>query len=173
MEIAIPEKILFETDVYTVENNLEARKGKVRITEDRLLFESADEVKIAYISSIKTLKIKKDEKMGFLIAGLIFLFASIALFSFLPRIDSFLSAVLFFILPTVMLVVSFLLIYWWNLTKSYLLSLFMEFGKEVEIRSKNFDNLLEIANAIELVKMGAVRRLTQRKNEESKTLNYL
>ncbi|MFN3384804.1 MAG: hypothetical protein ACK401_07925 [Archaeoglobaceae archaeon] len=173
MEIAIPEKVLFETNVYTVENDLKAKKGRVRITENRVLFESVEEVKIAYISGIKTLKIKRDEKMGFLIAGTIFLFASLALFSSLPRIDSFLSAVFFFILPTVMLTISFLLIYWWKLTRSYLLSLFMEFGKEVEIRSQKFDDLLEIANAIELVKMGAVKRLPLRKNGESKALSYL
>ncbi|MEM1578102.1 MAG: hypothetical protein QXN34_01990 [Archaeoglobaceae archaeon] len=82
------------------------------------------------------------------------------------------SAVLFFILPTVMLAISILLIYWWKLTKSFLLSLLMEFGKEVEIRSMNFENLLEIANAIELVRIGAVKRL-QRKNGETKTLSYL
>lgn len=173
MGLTVPEKVLFETDVYTVENDLKARKGKVRITEDRFLFESDDEVEVAYISSVKTLKIKRDEKVGFLIAGTIFLFASVTLFSFLPRIDSFLSAVLFFILPTAMLTVSLLLIYWWKLTKSYLLSLFMDFGKEVEIRSKNFDDLLEIANAVELVRMGAVKKLTQRKNGESKVLGYL
>ncbi|MEM0203239.1 MAG: hypothetical protein QXO16_04565 [Archaeoglobaceae archaeon] len=173
MEITIPEKVLFETNVYTVENDLKAKKGRVRITEDRVLFESADELKIAPISAVRTIRIKRDEKLGFLIAGMIFAFASLVLFSFLPHIDSFLSAVLFFILPTVMLTTSTLLIYWWKLTRSFLLSLLMEYGREVEIRSKNFDDLLEIANAIELVRIGAVRKLTQRKNGESKTLSYL
>lgn len=173
MEITTPEKVLFETNVYTVENDLKARKGRVRITEDRVLFESVDEVKIAYVSAIKTIRVKRDEKIGFLMAGTIFALASLVLFSFLPRIDSFFSAILFFILPTVMLTISTLLIYWWKLTRSFLLSLFMDYGKEVEIRSKNFDDLLEIANAIELVRIGAVRKLTQRKNGESKTLSYL
>ncbi|MEM4565410.1 MAG: hypothetical protein QXD49_02280 [Archaeoglobaceae archaeon] len=98
MEITIPEKVLFETNVYTVENDLKARRGKVRITEDRILFESVEELKIAPISAIRTIRIKRDEKLGFLIAGTIFGFASLILFSFLPHIDSFLSAVLFFYL---------------------------------------------------------------------------
>ncbi|MDK2875785.1 MAG: hypothetical protein PWQ22_195 [Archaeoglobaceae archaeon] len=172
MELAVPEKVLFETNVYTIENDLKAKTGKVKITEDRILFESTDDVKIVYISGIKTIKIRKEERWGFLIAGLIFLLTSSILYSFAFGIDSFISAILFFVLPTLMLAVGILFVYWWRLTRSNVLTLVMDFGKEVGIRSKNFGELVEIANAIELVRMGAVRKLP-RKFEESKTSNYL
>lgn len=172
MELAIPEKVLFETNVYTVENDLRAKTGKVKITEDRILFESEEDVKIVYISGIKAIKICREEKWGFFIAGLTFLIASAILYSFAPGINSFISAFLFFIVPTSMLGIGLLLIYWWSLTRSNVLNLSMDFGKEVKIRSKSFDDLIEIANAIELVRMGAVRKLP-RKFEESKTSSYL
>jgi len=112
MEIVVPEKVLFETDVYTVENDLKAKKGRVRITEERILFESSEEVKITHISAIKNLKIRKDNKVGYLLSGMILLAASSLLLSFVPRIDSFLSAMIFFVLPVAMLGISLLLIYW-------------------------------------------------------------
>lgn len=172
MELAIPDRILYETNVYTVENDLKAKTGRVRITEDRVLFESKEDIKIAYISAIKTIKIRKESKMGFLIAGLTFVLTSAFLYSFAFGIDSFISAILFFVLPTLMLAVGLLLVYWWKLTKSNVLVLSMDFGKDVEIRSNNFSELVEIANAIELVRIGAVRKLPK-KVEESKTLSYL
>lgn len=172
MGIEVPEKVLFESDVYTVESDLKAKTGKVRITEDRILFESEDDIKIIYISGIRTLKIRKEERWGFLIAGAIFLIASIFLYSFAPRIESFLSAILFFVIPTTMLAIALLLVYWWRLTRSNVLILSMDFGKDIGIRSSNFKDLVEIANAIELVRIGAVRRLPK-KVEESKTLSYL
>jgi len=171
MEVAVPERVLFETNVYTVENDLKAKTGKVRITEDRVLFESENDIKIMYISAIKTIRIRKEEKIGFLLSGILFILTSVPLYSFAPRIDSFASAILFFILPTLMLALGLLLVYWWSLTRSNLLILSMDFGKDVGIRSKNIADLIEIANAIELVRMGAVRKLPK-KFEESKTLNY-
>lgn len=172
MELAVPEKVLFETNVYTVENDLRAKTGKVKITEDRILFESKEDVKIIHISGIKTIKIRKEERWGFLIAGSVFLLTSSILYSFALGIDSFISAILFFVIPTSMLSIGLLLVYWWRLTRSNVLILSMDFGKEVEIRSKNFSDLVEIANAIELVRIGAVRKLP-RKFEESKTSSYL
>ncbi|MEM0215357.1 MAG: hypothetical protein QXU17_02910 [Archaeoglobaceae archaeon] len=172
MELAIPDRILYETNVYTIENDFKAKTGRVRITEDRVLFESKEDIKIAYISAIKTIKIRKESKLGFLIAGVIFVLTSALLYSFAFGIDSFISAILFFVLPTLMLAVGLLLIYWWKLTKSNVLILSMDFGKDVEIRSNNFSELVEIANAIELVRIGAVRKLPK-KIEESKTLSYL
>lgn len=173
MEIVVPEKVLFETDVYTVENDLKAKKGRVRITEERILFESSEEVKITHISAIKNLKIRKDNKVGYLLSGMILLAASSLLLSFVPRIDSFLSAMIFFVLPVAMLGISLLLIYWWKLTRSYFLVITVDHGGEFRIRSKRFEDLLEIANAVELVRIGAVKKLTQKKNGETKTLSYL
>ncbi|MDI9609946.1 MAG: hypothetical protein QXQ38_02145 [Archaeoglobaceae archaeon] len=170
--LEVPEKVLFETNVYTIENDLKAKAGKVRITEDRILFESKDDVKIVYISSVRTIKIRKEERWGFLIAGAIFLIASVILYSFAFGIDSFFSAILFFVAPTTMLGISLILVYWWWLTRSNVLILSMDFGKDIGIRSSNFKDLVEIANAIELVRIGAVRRLPK-KVEESKTLSYL
>lgn len=172
MELSIPEKVLFEANVYTIDNNLKAKSGKVRITEDRILFESNDDIKIIYISGIKTIKIRKEEKWGFLIAGVAFLMNSAVLYSFAFQIDSFISAIIFFVIPTLLLALGLLLVYWWNLTRSNVLSLSMEFGKDIGIRSNNFSELVEIANAIELVRIGAVRRLSK-KIDESKTLSYL
>ncbi len=34
MELTVPEKFLYETNVYTVENDLRAKARKIRITED-------------------------------------------------------------------------------------------------------------------------------------------
>jgi hypothetical protein len=104
---------------------------------------------------------------------MILLAASSLLLSFVPRIDSFLSAMIFFVLPVAMLGISFLLIYWWKLTRSYFLAITVDYGREFRIRSKSFEDLLEIANAVELVRIGAVKKLTQKKNGEAKTLSYL
>uniref|UniRef100_A0A7J2TIC8 Uncharacterized protein n=1 Tax=Archaeoglobus fulgidus TaxID=2234 RepID=A0A7J2TIC8_ARCFL len=172
MEIMVPEKVLFETNVYTVENDLKAKTGRVRITEERIVFEGSEEVKIIHIPTIKNLKIQKDNKVGYLISGAVLFFTSLALLSFAPRIDSFISALVFFVLPIGILGVSSLLVYWWKLTKSYFLSLVVEYGKEIKIRSKNFSDLLEIANAIELVRIGAVKKLTQKKNSELRISGY-
>jgi len=49
----------------------------------------------------------------------------------------------------------------------------VDHGGEFRIRSKRFEDLLEIANAVELVRIGAVKKLTQKKNGETKTLSYL
>jgi len=80
MELAVPEKVLYETNVYTVENDLKAKTGKVRITEDRFLFESEDDIKIVCISSIKTIKIKREENLGFLLSGTLFILTSAILY---------------------------------------------------------------------------------------------
>lgn len=172
MELTIPERVLFETKVYTIDNDLKAKTGKVRITEDRVLFESKDDIKIVYISAIKTIKIRREEQLGFLIGGIIFVLTSAFLYLFAPKIDSFISAILFFVLPTLMLAIGLLMTYWWNITRSNVLILSMDFVKDVEIRSKSFKDLVEIANAIELVRIGAVRKLSK-KGEDSKTLSCL
>ncbi|MCS7129965.1 MAG: hypothetical protein NZ872_00935 [Archaeoglobaceae archaeon] len=172
MELEIPEKILFETNVYTIENDLKAITGKVRITEDRILFESKNDIKIVYIPGVRTIRIHKEEHWGFLTAGAIFLMTSTTLYSLALGINSFFSAIIFFVIPTAMLGIGLLLVYWWWLTRSNVLILSMDFGKDVRIRSSNLKDLIEIANAIELVRIGAVKRLPK-KFEEAKTLSYL
>lgn len=111
-------------------------------------------------------EIKKEYRWGFLAAGTIFLLctAIMYLLGLWYGITNFMSAMLFFIIPTSFLLISVLLLYWWFVTRSYYLDLFTDFGRKLRIRSKNKEDLIEIVNAVELVKMGAVRML-QRKME--------
>lgn len=76
--------------------------------------------------------------------------------------SSFFSALMFFVAPTASLFISLLLLYWWFVTRSYLLDMHTNFGKKFRIRSKSKEDLYEIANAVELVKMGAVRMLQKK-----------
>ena len=164
MEITIPERTLFETEVYEVDDDLRVKRGQVRITESRIMFEGSGNAKLVYISGIQMLEIKREERWGYLMAGGIFLVSAVVMYMFGVEfgIRSFLSAMFFFILPTVFLLISLLLLYWWFVTRSYLLELVTNFGKKVRIRSRNREDLVEIANAVELVKMGAVRMLQRR-----------
>ncbi|MEM2071065.1 MAG: hypothetical protein QXE86_06695, partial [Archaeoglobaceae archaeon] len=104
------------------------------------------------------------EKIGYVISGAIFLLASVVSFIFgiLAGIATFTSALVYLILPIVFTFLSVLLIYWWYMTRSWLLILTTAFERDLKIRGKSLEDLTKIANAIELVKMGAVRRL-QRK----------
>lgn len=129
------------------------------------MFEGNGNSKLVYISGIQ-LEIKKEERWGYMIAGGIFLVSAAIMYTlgFELGINTFSSAIFFFILPSLFLLISSLLLYWWFVTRSYLLEMFTNFGKKVRIRSKNREDLIEIANAVELVKMGAVR-LLQRRNK--------
>ncbi len=164
MELSIPERILFETDVFEVDDDLRVKSGKVRITESRVIFNGHEEAKIIHISDVRMMRIKREEKWGHATAGIIFLISSAILYllGFVYGVADFTSAVLYFVVPTALLLSALILIYWWWITRSWLLTISMDFGKDVRVRSKDKEELLEIANAIELVKMGAVRRLQQR-----------
>ncbi|WP_202319852.1 hypothetical protein [Archaeoglobus neptunius] len=171
MELTTPERVLFETEVYEIDDDLKVKKGNVKITESRVLFKSNGNSKLVYISGIQMLEIKKEERWGFLVAGgILGVSAAIMyLFGFEYGIKNFLAALFFFIMPTTFVLISMLLLYWWFVTRSYLLDMFTDFGRRLRIRSKNRDDLYEIANAVELVKMGAVRRL-QRKERLERSL---
>lgn len=164
MELSTPEKILFEADVYEIDDDLRIKKGTVRITENRLLFKNDENAKLLYISGVQMIEIKKENKWGFLVGGGIFLLSSAMMYLTGVEfgIKNFISAFLYFVAPTFFLFISLLLLYWWFVTRSYLLELVTEFGKKVRIRSKEKNNLVEIANAIELIKIGAVRMLQRR-----------
>ncbi len=164
MEVSIPEKVLFETEIYEIDDNLKVKNGQVKVTENRIIVKSNGNLKLLYVSGVKMLEIKKEERWGHLLAGAIFLASSgiMYLFGVEYGIKSFSSALFFFILPTVFLSLALMLLYWWFVTRSYLLEMSTEFGGRVKIRSKCREDLVEIANAVELVKMGAVRRLQMR-----------
>lgn len=160
----MPEKILFESEVYEIDDDLRVKKGNVKITESKVIFLGTGNFKLVEIPSIQMLEIKKENRWGFLSAGSIFFIASLLMYVLGIEfgIQTFLSALLYFILPTLFLLVSLLLIYWWFITRSYLLEMFTDFGRKLRIRSKNKEDLFEIANAVELVKIGAVRMLQRR-----------
>ncbi len=164
MEISIPEKVLFETEIYEIDDNLKVREGKVKITENRVLIKSNGNFKLLYVSGVQMLEIKKEERWGHLLAGIIFLVSSAIMYLFGVEcgIRTFPSAFFFFILPTFFLSLALILTYWWFVTRSYLLEMSTNYGRKVKIRSKCREDLMEIANALELVKMGAVRRLQVR-----------
>ncbi len=161
MEITIPEKVLFETEIYEIDDNLRVKEGKVKITENRVLVRSNGNLKLLYISGVQMLEIRKGERWGHFLAGCIFLVSSVIMYLFGVEygIRTFTSALFFFIFPTIFLSLALILIYWWFVTRSYLLEISTDFGRKVKIRSKCREDLIEIANALELVKMGAVRRL--------------
>ncbi|MBE8539974.1 hypothetical protein [Geoglobus acetivorans] len=164
MEVELPEKVLFETEIYEIDDDLRIKRGKIRITESRLIVDGNEDLKILYLSGVKMIQLKKENRWGHLISGLVFLVSSIILYSlgYIYGIGSFGSAIAFIVSPAAFLFTSFLMLYWWKVTRSYRLSIFTDFGKEVKIRSREHDGLVKIANAIELVRLGAVRRL-QRK----------
>jgi len=164
MEIVTPEKILFESKVYVIDDDLRVKTGNVKITESKVMFLGTGSFKLVNIPSIKMIEIRKENRWGFLSAGSIFFITSLVIYAFGIEfgVQTFLSALLYFVLPTLFLLVSLLLIYWWFITRSYLLEMFTDFGRRFKIRSKNKDDLFEIANAVELVKIGAVRELQKR-----------
>ncbi|MBO8180619.1 MAG: hypothetical protein H0Z19_09130 [Archaeoglobus sp.] len=166
MELTTPERILFETEVYEVDDDLKVKKGNVKITESRIMFRSNGNAKLLYISGIQMVEIKKENRWGFLIGGMILLVSSAIMYLLGLEfgVGSFSSALMFFVIPTAFLFISLLLLYWWFVTRSYLLDMHTNFGRKLRIRSKSKEDLYEIANAVELVKMGAVRML-QRKEK--------
>ena len=164
MELTIPERVLFETEVYEIDDNLKVKKGNVKITESRVMFRSDGDAKLLYISGIQMIEIKKENRWGFFVAGAILL-ANSAVMYFLGLefgASNFFSALMFFVAPTASLFISLLLLYWWFVTRSYLLDMHTNFGRKFRIRSKSKEDLYEIANAVELVKMGAVRMLQKK-----------
>ncbi len=167
MELTTPERVLFETEVYEIDDDLKVKRGNVKITESRIMFRSNGNAKLLYISGIQMVEIKKENKWGFFGGGLILLVSSAIMYILGLEfgVGSFASALMFFVLPTALLFVSLLLLYWWFVTRSYLLDMHTNFGRKFRIRSKNKEDLYEIANAVELVKMGAVRML-QRKEKQ-------
>lgn len=64
MELTTPERTLFETEVYEIDD-LRIKKGKPEITEKRILFRSDGNAKLVYISGIQMWKIKKENRWGF------------------------------------------------------------------------------------------------------------
>jgi len=166
MELTTPERVLFETEVYEIDDDLKVKKGNVKITESRIMFRSNGNAKLLYISGIQMVEIKKENRWGFLIAGTILLLSSTIMYLLGLEfgVRSFVSALTFFVMPTAFLFISLLLLYWWFVTRSYLLDMHTNFGRKFRIRSKSKEDLYEIANAVELVKMGAVRML-QRKEK--------
>ncbi len=163
--IDIPEKVLYEAEVYEIDDGLQVKRGVVKITEDRMIFESRGSLSVVHLDDIKMLKVEKSEKIGYVVSGAIFLLASAVSFVFgiLAGIGTFTSALVYLILPIVFTFLSIMLIYWWYMTRSWLLVLTTAFERDLKIRGKSLEDLTKIANAIELVKMGAVRRL-QRKD---------
>lgn len=161
MEVDVPERVFFETEVYEIDDDLRVKKGKIRITEGRLIINGRDEMKILYLSGVRMVQIKRESRWGYMLAGLIFLLSSLILYSLaiLYGVKSFVSAMVLFVMPTTFFLIASIMIYWWNVTRSYRLSISTDFDKELVIRSKNHEELVEIANAIELVKLGAVRKL--------------
>lgn len=166
MELTTPERVLFETEVYEIDDDLKIKKGNVRITETRVMFRSNGNLKLLYISGIQMIEIKKENRWGFLAAGSIFLISSAIMYILGIQfgLSSFVNAQLFLVMPSAFLLISLLLLYWWFATRSYRLDLYTDFGKMVRIRSYKHDDLVEIAKAIELVRMGALRML-QRKEK--------
>ncbi len=162
--IEIPERPLFEAEVFEIDDDLRIKRGTVRITESRMIFNSETGFRLIHVQDIRMVKIVKDEKWGFLIAGSAMLLSSVIayLYAILHGVRDFASAVAFLILPSAMLLSSLLLLYWWFMTRSWILVATTEFGKDIKIRCTNVSDLFEIANAIELVKMGAVRKLLRR-----------
>ncbi|AAB89990.1 MULTISPECIES: hypothetical protein [Archaeoglobus] len=167
MELTTPERVLFETEVYEIDDDLKVKRGNVKITESRIMFRSNGNAKLLYISGIQMVEIKKENRWGFFAGGLIFLVSSAIMYLLGLEfgVGSFTSALMLFVLPTAFLFVSLLLLYWWFVTRSYLLDMHTNFGRKLRIRSKSKEDLYEIANAVELVKMGAVRML-QRKERQ-------
>uniref|UniRef100_A0A7C3ZN26 Uncharacterized protein n=1 Tax=Archaeoglobus fulgidus TaxID=2234 RepID=A0A7C3ZN26_ARCFL len=172
MDIMIPEKVLFETEVYEIDDDLKVKKGDVKITESRIMFRSNGNAKLLYISGIQMVEIKKENRWGFLLSGSILLVSSAVMYLLGIEfgVGTFLSALMFFVIPTAFLLISLLLLYWWFVTRSYLLDMHTNFGKRLRIRSKSREDLYEIANAVELVKMGAVRMLQRRESMTRETL---
>ena len=162
--IEIPEKTLFEAEVFEIDDDLRIKRGTVRITESRMIFDSQKGFRLVHVQDIRMVNIVKDEKWGFLIGGSAMLTTSLVAFVYgaAHGFSSFASAVFFFVLPSAMLLAAMLLIYWWYMTRSWILVVTTEFGKDIKIRCTNVADLFEIAKAIELVKMGAVRKLLRR-----------
>lgn len=73
MELTIPERVLFETEVYEIDDDLKVKKGNVKITESRIMFRSDGDAKLLYISGIQMIEIKKENRWGFFVAGAILL----------------------------------------------------------------------------------------------------
>lgn len=157
----MPERVLFETEIYEIDDDMRVKQGKVQITEGRLIVNGNNELKILYLSCVKMVQLKKESRWGHLLAGAVFLVSAVILYGLAQfyGIESFVAAITFIVIPITFLLTGLVLLYWWFVTRSYRLSIFTDFGREIRIRSKENHGLIEIANAIELVRLGAVRKL--------------
>ncbi|MET1124828.1 MAG: hypothetical protein ABWW66_06150 [Archaeoglobaceae archaeon] len=162
--IDVPERVLYEAEVYEIDDDLRVKKGIVKITESRMIFNSDEGMRLLMLDDVRMLKLVKDEKLGYLISAASMLATAIFAFAFgfLHGIDNYSSALAFFVAPLGLTLTSAFLFYWWLNTRSWVLSFVTDYGKEVRIRCPDVGELLEIANAVELIKFGAVRKLQKR-----------